>query len=147
MSPEPVIFERLFDLLFDAPKLDAALLFGDLDREGTEFADGFIRRFIAANDLSRLARSISISQGFRRPATHGYLPAQCIAPRKQNFDAPKMQAFDEQLRGADYDVQKGDLYVFENKGSGRRLQVFATTALVVAVNNPEDLFLITLTID
>ncbi|KAH7706611.1 hypothetical protein AAVH_26156 [Aphelenchoides avenae] len=148
-SGDAVIFEQLFGLLFDAPKLAAVLRFRigcrPANGKGKKFAELFIRRFIAGNDVSRIARSVSILQRFKGDDAHSYLPEMCVSPRQQSVDAPKMHSL-QKLFSARIKVQKCDLYVFKNDASGKELQLFATTAREVFKTYGNDLFIITLII-
>lgn len=115
--------------MFDAPNLAALLEFHSMGHEGTEFADRIIRRYIAADDVSRVSRSVSVVQSILwQDNPHDLIPKACGTPLKQNVNAPKTRFFDEWRPVARY-VQKCDLYVFRNSVTGRELQLFVSTAL------------------
>lgn len=146
-SPASVIYGQLLSLLFDVPQV-SAVLFSDEDRVGTEFVEGFIRRFIDDNDVSRVARSVSIVQELDQNEPHNFLPKICARPRKQNVDAPKMCPLEKASTGFRIDVHECDLYVFQNDASVKELQLFAITVRGVPTtseNDIVDLFVMTLT--
>lgn len=139
-----VIFEQLFGLLFDAPKLAVALRFGrpySKDTKGTQFADEFIRRFVVAGNLSRIAQSVSIFQRLRVDEAQSYLPEMCVTSRQLNVDAPTMGSF-EKLPSARIHVQECDLYVFKNSASGKELQLYAMIAREVFETYENEIFII-----
>lgn len=114
--------------------------------DGTEFSDGFIKRFFADEDVTRIAQSVTVFQRFKRNVPRSYLPTLCGTPRQQGVEAPR-RLVEELPPPARYDAQKCDLFVFKNAGSGRELQLYAMTARAMPEpsENVTDLFVINFT--
>lgn len=116
----------------------AVFIFSYRDRDGTEFAQEFVQRFIQGQgDVSRIAKSVSIVQRFDRNEPHKHLPETCADPRKQNVDALKTRYLEELSAEYRTEFQQCDLYMFQNDASGRELHLYAMTARVVT-NLPEN---------
>lgn len=105
----------------------AVLRFGFRDRDGTDFAEGFIRLFVVA-DVSRMAHDVTVIQLRKQGEPRTYLPKICAAPRKQNVEAPNTRSLETSSVDLRIEVQKCDLYVFQNDASGRELHLFAMSA-------------------
>lgn len=113
-TPAPVVF----DLLFSAPMFAAVLHFGYRRGSATEFADGFIQRFMVADSVSPMTRSVSIEQSFMKDEPHNTDPKLCRDPQNQHVTVPKTRIFDE-IPAARCDVRKCDLYVFKHSASDK----------------------------
>lgn len=116
------------------PEPTAVLRFSHRDNDGTEFADEFIRRFIAAEYVSGMACSVSILQMLRRKESRNYLRELCVTPRLQNVDAPKTRIF-EVFPAARCEVQKCDLFVLAARAVSKTSE-----------NDVSHLFVMTLTV-